>query len=61
MLICWGDTTGNTYEGGLDGARVRTAPWRHVTREKVEDALSQFHCEIQQTPPMYVHSRPSSH
>jgi tRNA pseudouridine55 synthase len=39
---------------------VRTAPWRHVTREIVEDALSQFRGEIQQAPPMYVHSRPPS-
>lgn len=39
---------------------MRTAPWRHVTREKVEDALSQFRGEIQQAPPMYVHPcRPS--
>ncbi len=40
-----------------EGARVRTAPWRHVTREKVEDVLSQFRGKIQQAPPMYVHSR----
>jgi tRNA pseudouridine55 synthase len=33
---------------------VRTAPWRHVTREKVEDALARFRGEIQQAPPMYV-------
>jgi len=32
---------------------VRTAPWRHVTREKVEDALSQFRGEIQQAPPIF--------
>ncbi|KAI0275894.1 pseudouridylate synthase 4 [Russula aff. rugulosa BPL654] len=36
-----------------DGARVRIAPWRHVTREKVEDALSQFRGNIQQTPPIF--------
>jgi len=42
----------DTYDS--EGARVRTAPWRHVTREKVEDALPQFRGEIQQTPPMYV-------
>jgi len=48
-----------------DGAHVRRAPssWRHVTREKVEDKLSQFRGEIQRAPPMYVHSfpLPSSH
>jgi len=36
-----------------DGAGVRTAPWRHVTREKVEDVLSQFRGEIQQAPPIF--------
>jgi len=37
-----------------EGARVRLAPWRHVTRELVENALGKFRGEIDQTPPMYV-------
>ncbi|KAH8989172.1 pseudouridine synthase [Lactarius hatsudake] len=41
----------DTYDS--EGARVRTAPWRHVTRDKVEDALVQFRGEIQQTPPIF--------
>jgi len=41
----------DTYDS--EGARVRTAPWRHVTREKVEDALAQFRGEIQQAPPIF--------
>jgi len=41
----------DTYDG--EGARVRTAPWRHVTRDKVEDALAQFRGEIQQAPPIF--------
>ncbi|KAG6816450.1 hypothetical protein H0H87_006005 [Tephrocybe sp. NHM501043] len=41
----------DTYDS--EGARVRTAPWQHVTREKVESALSQFTGEIQQTPPIF--------
>ncbi|KAI9508315.1 pseudouridine synthase [Russula earlei] len=41
----------DTYDS--EGARVRTAPWRHVTREKVEDALSHFRGEIQQAPPIF--------
>ncbi|KAF8651439.1 hypothetical protein AX16_004740 [Volvariella volvacea WC 439] len=36
-----------------EGARVRLAPWRHVTREKVEAALAQFTGEIQQKPPIF--------
>ncbi|KAA1469442.1 pseudouridine synthase [Dentipellis sp. KUC8613] len=36
-----------------EGARVRTAPWRHVTREKVESALEKFRGEIMQTPPIF--------
>ena len=42
----------DTYDS--EGARVRNVPWRHVTRDKVEDALVQFRGEIQQTPPMCV-------
>ncbi|KAG5647226.1 hypothetical protein DXG03_000761 [Asterophora parasitica] len=41
----------DTYDS--EGARVRTAPWRHVTREQVESALAQFSGEIQQTPPIF--------
>ncbi|KAI0046157.1 pseudouridine synthase [Auriscalpium vulgare] len=36
-----------------EGARVRTAPWRHVTREKVESALDKFRGPIQQAPPIF--------
>ncbi|KAJ7940554.1 pseudouridylate synthase 4 [Mycena leptocephala] len=36
-----------------EGARVRLAPWRHVTREQVESALAKFRGEIQQTPPIF--------
>lgn len=35
-----------------EGAQVRLAPWKHVTREQVESALSSFRGEIYQTPPM---------
>ncbi|KAI0306313.1 pseudouridylate synthase 4 [Multifurca ochricompacta] len=41
----------DTYDS--EGSRVRTAPWRHVTREKVEDALMQFRGKIQQEPPIF--------
>lgn len=40
----------DTYDS--EGARVRVAPWRHITRENVETALEQFRGEISQTPPM---------
>ncbi|CAL1704614.1 unnamed protein product [Somion occarium] len=36
-----------------EGAQVRVAPWKHVTREKVEEALQQFRGEITQTPPIF--------
>ncbi|PFH54285.1 hypothetical protein AMATHDRAFT_135835 [Amanita thiersii Skay4041] len=36
-----------------EGARVRIAPWHHVTKENVEAALSQFVGEIEQTPPIF--------
>ncbi|KAJ7063375.1 pseudouridylate synthase 4 [Mycena amicta] len=36
-----------------DGARVKTAPWKHVTREMVESALDKFRGEIQQVPPIF--------
>ncbi|KAH8833678.1 pseudouridylate synthase 4 [Flagelloscypha sp. PMI_526] len=36
-----------------EGARVRTAPWRHVTRELIESKLSAFTGDIKQTPPIF--------
>ncbi|KAF8798087.1 pseudouridine synthase [Phlegmacium glaucopus] len=36
-----------------EGARVRLAPWQHVTREKVEAALPKFRGDIMQTPPIF--------
>ncbi|PCH38166.1 pseudouridylate synthase 4 [Wolfiporia cocos MD-104 SS10] len=36
-----------------EGAQVRTAPWRHVTRDGVEKALEQFRGKIMQTPPIF--------
>ncbi|KAF9013892.1 pseudouridylate synthase 4 [Cyathus striatus] len=36
-----------------EGARVRLAPWKHVTREQVEAALPKFIGDIQQTPPIF--------
>jgi TruB family pseudouridylate synthase (N terminal domain) len=42
----------DTYDS--EGARVRVAPWRHVTREQVEGTLARFSGEIEQTPPMSV-------
>ncbi|KAL5511097.1 PUS4 [Sanghuangporus vaninii] len=36
-----------------EGAQVRTAPWRHVTRESIESALDKFRGSIQQTPPVF--------
>ncbi|KAI0064547.1 pseudouridine synthase [Artomyces pyxidatus] len=41
----------DTYDS--EGARVRVAPWRHVTQEKVETALAKFRGEIQQAPPIF--------
>ncbi|EJD02471.1 pseudouridine synthase [Fomitiporia mediterranea MF3/22] len=41
----------DTYDS--EGAQVRTAPWKHVTKEKVEAALEQFRGDIQQTPPVF--------
>jgi tRNA pseudouridine55 synthase len=40
----------DTYDS--EGARVRVAPWQHVTRELVESKLDQFRGSIQQAPPM---------
>ncbi|KAF9227691.1 pseudouridine synthase [Gyrodon lividus] len=36
-----------------EGARVRVAPWRHVTKEAVEAMLVGFRGEIYQTPPIF--------
>ncbi|KAG8992208.1 hypothetical protein FRB93_002437 [Tulasnella sp. JGI-2019a] len=36
-----------------DGARVRLAPWSHVTRGDVEKVLAQFRGPIKQVPPIY--------
>ncbi|KIL69817.1 hypothetical protein M378DRAFT_157055 [Amanita muscaria Koide BX008] len=41
----------DTYDS--EGARVRIAPWHHVTKEQVESALSQFTGEIEQIPPIF--------
>ncbi|THH33941.1 hypothetical protein EUX98_g209 [Antrodiella citrinella] len=35
------------------GAQVRTAPWKHVTREQIEAALDGFRGEIMQAPPIF--------
>ncbi|KAK7467222.1 pseudouridine synthase pus4 [Stygiomarasmius scandens] len=36
-----------------EGNRVRIAPWKHVTKQQVEEALSQFTGQIKQTPPIF--------
>ncbi|KDR81681.1 hypothetical protein GALMADRAFT_58695 [Galerina marginata CBS 339.88] len=36
-----------------EGSRVRLAPWKHVTKEQVEEALSKFTGEIKQVPPIF--------
>ncbi|KAI0797958.1 pseudouridine synthase [Abortiporus biennis] len=36
-----------------EGAQVRVAPWKHVTREQVEEALKAFRGEIMQAPPIF--------
>lgn len=41
----------DTYDS--EGKRVRTAPWRHVTREHVEMVLPEFTGGITQTPPIF--------
>ncbi|TFK91018.1 pseudouridine synthase [Polyporus arcularius HHB13444] len=41
----------DTYDS--EGKQVRTAPWQHVTREQVENALEQFRGEIEQIPPIF--------
>jgi len=35
-----------------EGKKVRDAPFKHVTREKVEAVLSRFRGDIKQLPPM---------
>ena len=42
----------DTYDS--EGKQVRVAPWHHVTREQVEQALEQFRGEIEQVPPVCV-------
>jgi len=41
----------DTYDS--QGAQVRVAPWRHVTREQVEEALKDLRGELMQTPPIF--------
>ncbi|EJU05570.1 pseudouridine synthase, partial [Dacryopinax primogenitus] len=41
----------DTYDS--EGKVVRTAPWKHVTREKIESVLDRFRGEITQLPPIY--------
>ncbi|KAL4067941.1 pseudouridine synthase [Scleroderma yunnanense] len=41
----------DTYDS--EGARVRVAPWRHVTKEAVESMLDKFRGDIYQTPPIF--------
>ncbi|TFY62010.1 hypothetical protein EVJ58_g4151 [Rhodofomes roseus] len=41
----------DTYDS--EGAQVRVAPWRHVTRESVEEALKDFRGELMQSPPIF--------
>ncbi|KAK1228392.1 pseudouridine synthase pus4 [Marasmius sp. AFHP31] len=36
-----------------EGAIVRSAPWKHITKEAVEEALAKFTGEIKQTPPIF--------
>ncbi|KIO26265.1 hypothetical protein M407DRAFT_24482 [Tulasnella calospora MUT 4182] len=36
-----------------EGARVRTASWKHITREQVEATLAGFRGPIKQVPPIY--------
>jgi len=40
----------DTYDS--EGARVRLAPWRHVTQQSVEANLPKFTGQINQLPPM---------
>ncbi|KAJ8517556.1 hypothetical protein ONZ45_g5258 [Pleurotus djamor] len=36
-----------------EGNIVRTAPWKHITRESVEGKLAHFRGEIEQAPPIF--------
>ncbi|KAH9483913.1 tRNA pseudouridine synthase 4 [Psilocybe cubensis] len=36
-----------------EGARVRLAPWKHVTKEQVEATIPKFIGEIKQVPPIF--------
>ncbi|KDN48976.1 hypothetical protein RSAG8_02329, partial [Rhizoctonia solani AG-8 WAC10335] len=41
----------NSYDS--NGAKVRTSPYAHITREDVEKVLGRFRGEIQQMPPIF--------
>lgn len=41
----------DSYDG--EGAIVRTASWKHITREAVERKLGQFTGQIEQVPPIF--------
>ncbi|KAF9535271.1 pseudouridylate synthase 4 [Crepidotus variabilis] len=41
----------DTYDS--EGSRVRVAPWRHVTRDRVESNLTTFTGQIKQVPPIF--------
>lgn len=43
-----------------EGKIIRTAPFTHLSREKVEAVLDRFRGEIKQLPPMYVMRLPCS-
>lgn len=49
-IIIFGAST-DTYD--RTGKILRRAPYEHVTREMVEEALGQFRGKIMQTPPLY--------
>ncbi len=42
--------TTNSYD--LDGEVTATAPWEHVTRERLEEGMAQFQGDLMQVPPM---------
>lgn len=42
----------DTYDA--EGRVLRRAPYQHITRETVEEALNAFRGDIMQKPPMYV-------
>lgn len=41
----------DTYDS--EGKIVHKRPWQHITRESLEESLSQFRGDIMQTPPIY--------